>query len=134
VDDDQSKPAEIISQGHGRVIKTIGDEVMFVADSAVDGAPIGLDLPSRIDTDAEFPKVRVGLAYGGVLSRLGDVFGPVVNVAARLTSLARPGSVLVDRGLRDALEGQPGLTLRRLRRVSVRGYARLEPWVLRTDP
>ena len=134
MDDDQSKPAEIISQGHGRVIKTIGDEVMFVADSAVDGARIGLDLASRIDTDAEFPKVRVGLAYGGVLSRLGDVFGPVVNVAARLTSLARPGSVLVDRGLRDALEGQPGLTLRRLRRVSVRGYARLEPWVLRTDP
>ena len=55
------------------------------------------------DPDDEFPEVRAGVAYGDVVSRLGDVFGPTVNIASRLTSVARPGSVLIDRGAHDAL-------------------------------
>lgn len=125
--------AEIIAERHGRVIKTIGDEVLFVADAPVDAAGIAVELAERIDTDAEFPRLRVGMAYGTVLSRLGDVYGPVVNVAARLTSLARAGTVLVDRTLREALAGVPGYKLRRTPRAAVRGYHRLEPWVLRAD-
>jgi adenylate cyclase len=73
----------------------------------------------------------VGLAWGQVLHRLGDVFGPVVNVASRLTSTARPGRVLVDRALAEALEDDDRFRLRRLRRTSVKGYRRLEPWNLR---
>ena len=96
------------------------------------------------------------------MSRLGDVFGPTVNIAARLTSVARPGTVVVDRGLHDALSppeedsespssddlpgaadapddpaadepdtDAPSYRLKRLRRVSVKGYARLEAWRLR---
>jgi adenylate cyclase len=61
------------------------------------------------------------------------VYGPVVNVAARLTSVARPGSVVADREFAAALGGESGLQLRRIRRVSVRGYRSLEPWVLRRD-
>ena len=57
------------------------------------------------DPDDEFPEVRAGVAYGDVVSRLGDVFGPTVNVASRLTSIARPGSVLIDQGAHDALTG-----------------------------
>ncbi|MGH3716911.1 MAG: adenylate/guanylate cyclase domain-containing protein [Micromonosporaceae bacterium] len=124
--------AEIIAERHGRVIKTIGDEVLFVADAPADAAAIAIELAGRIDTDEEFPRLRVGMAYGQVLSRLGDVYGPVVNVAARLTSLARPGTVLVDRALHEALAEVPDFSFRRLRRVAVRGYARMEPWVLRT--
>jgi adenylate cyclase len=75
--------------------------------------------------------VRVGLAYGPVLSQLGDVYGPVVNVAARLTSVARPETVVVDRELAAALESDSDLQLRKIRRVTVRGYRRLEPWALR---
>ncbi|MGH3658274.1 MAG: adenylate/guanylate cyclase domain-containing protein [Micromonosporaceae bacterium] len=127
----EATATEIVTERHGRVVKTIGDEVLFVADTPEAGAAIGLRLAGRVDVDEKFPAVRAGLAYGGVLSRLGDVYGPVVNVAARLTSLARPGTVLVDRGMRDALDDVPGYDLRRLRRVAVRGYAKLEPWVLR---
>ena len=83
------------------MIKTIGDEVLFVADDPLDAARIALAW-SR-PGDAEFPEVRVGLAYGDVVSRLGDVYGPVVNLASRLTSVARPGRVLVDRAMRDVL-------------------------------
>ena len=57
------------------------------------------------DADDAFPQVRAGVAYGDVVSRLGDVFGPTVNIASRLTSLARPGTVVLDDGAHDALAG-----------------------------
>ena len=125
--------AAVVAEGHGRVIKTIGDEVLFVADTPRQGADIALELAARGDLDEDFPTVRAGLAYGPVLTHLGDVYGSVVNVAARLTSVARPGSVVVDRELAAALDGESGLLPRRIRRVSVRGYRSLEPWVLQRD-
>ncbi|MEJ7794140.1 MAG: adenylate/guanylate cyclase domain-containing protein [Nocardioides sp.] len=149
----------------GRVIKTIGDEVLFVVDDAWAATEVALLLTGRGEDDEdEFPRVRAGIAYGPVTRRLGDVFGPTVNIASRLTSVARPGTVLVDRGAFDVLTGQdlppstaPGgtplaklvdraadeladlspfaehgdLKFRRLRRVSVKGYRHLEPWLVR---
>jgi adenylate cyclase len=125
----------------GRVIKTIGDEVLFVHDDPRQAAEIALVLTARgEDEDDSFPSVRAGVAYGTVVRRLGDVFGPTVNIAARLTSLARPGAVIADHGLHDLLcrdHGNPetradDLVFRRLRRTSVKGYSRLESWVVRT--
>jgi len=116
----------------GRVIKNIGDEVLFVADDVAAAAEAALLMTARgSDGDDAFPAVRAGLAYGDVVSRLGDVFGPTVNVAARLTSIARPGTVLVDVGAHEALAGDEGLELRRLRRTSVKGYPHLRSWALR---
>jgi len=156
----------------GRVIKTIGDEVLFVTDDPVSAAEVALIVTERgEDADDEFPRVRAGIAYGDVVSRLGDVYGPNVNIAARLTSVARPGSVLVDRGAYEILSGPiaedsvdttelpapgegPSLSkildraadelaqfspytqagdyrFRRLPRKAVKGYSRLEPWLLR---
>jgi len=127
----------------GRVIKNIGDEVLFVAEDLTAAADAALTMTARgADPDDRFPEVRAGIAYGDVVARLGDVFGPTVNIAARLTSVARPGSVLIDRGAHDALTGDVedqghdvrehgGFSLRRMRRTSVKGYSRLESWVLR---
>ena len=127
----------------GRVIKNIGDEVLFVADDVAQAADAALIMTARgSDPDDRFPEVRAGVAYGDVVSRLGDVFGPTVNVASRLTSIARPGSVLVDQGAHDALTGDTedqgheerehaGFSFRRMRRTSVKGYSRLQSWVLR---
>ena len=90
----------------GRVIKTIGDEVLYVADDPAAAVEVALALTGRgEDDDDPFPRVRAGVAHGEVTSRLGDVFGPTVNIASRLTSLARPGAVLVDRGAFEALTG-----------------------------
>jgi adenylate cyclase len=86
--------------------------------------------------------VRAGVAYGEVVNRLGDVFGPVINVAARLTSVARPGTVLVDERAYRALSGEThdeevdesstaAYSFRRIRRLSVKGYSRLRAWVVR---
>jgi adenylate cyclase len=131
VDHFEERALEIISAHDGRIIKTIGDELLFVADRPEDIALIGLELTEEGLHDEEFPEVRVGLAWGSALARLGDVLGPVVNVASRLTSTSRPGRVLVDRALADQLRDSEHFKLRRLRRTSVRGYRKLEPWSLR---
>src|SRR4029077_20848800 len=111
--------------------KTIGDEILFVADEPESVARIGLELVEERLRDVDFPELRVGLAWGPALARLGDVLGPVVNVASRLTSTSRPGRVLVDRALAEQLKDDDAFKLRRLRRTSVKGYRHLEPWNLR---
>ena len=87
---------DIISVGGGRVVKTVGDEIMFLADTPEDGAQIAVSLAETITESPALPPVRVGLAWGSMFSRYGDVFGPTVNLAARMESVARPGTVVVD--------------------------------------
>jgi adenylate cyclase len=131
IDDFEARALEIIGAHDGRIIKTIGDEILFVADDPESVSRIGLELVEERLRDEDFPELRVGLAWGPALARLGDVLGPVVNVASRLTSTSRPGRVLVDRALAEQLQDNEHFKLRRLRRTSVRGYRKLEPWSLR---
>jgi adenylate cyclase len=131
IDGFEARALEIVTAHDGRIIKTIGDEILFVADEPESIASIGLELVEERRADDNFPELRVGLAWGPALARLGDVLGPVVNVASRLTSTARPNRVLVDRSLAEQLEEDEHFKLRRLRRTSVRGYRKLEPWQLR---
>ncbi len=130
VEDFESTAAEVIARHRGRVVKTVGDGVLFTAGTAIEAVEIGLDMPVAWDAE-ERPPLRVGAAYGRVLTRLGDVYSPVVNLASRLTSIARPGTVLVDRELADFLREDPAYRVRPLRRVSVRGYDHLQPWLVR---
>ncbi|HEX5406671.1 MAG TPA: adenylate/guanylate cyclase domain-containing protein [Pseudonocardiaceae bacterium] len=123
--------SDTIAANHGRVVKTVGDEVLFVADSAADAAEIALCLADPGRTEQGLPTLRVGLAMGQVLSRFGDVYGSVVNLAARLTALARPGTVLVDKELADALITNEAYQLRQRRATAVRGYHHLRSWSLR---
>lgn len=122
--------SEVIASGGGRIIKTVGDEVLFVADDAGTAADIALDLQERVRAESALPDLRIGLAAGQVLVRYGDVYGEVVNIAARLTSHAKPDTVLVDREVAEALEGDERFALRPLRTLSVRGYRHLHPWLL----
>ncbi len=133
VDDFEAESLSIITELRGRIVKTIGDEVMYAADDPADAVEIALQLAERHEHDESFPELRVGVAWGDVVAHWGDVFGPSVNVAARLTSLARPGKVLIDRELADSVRDNPGYILRRLRRTSVKGYRRLEPWSVRRE-
>ncbi|WP_370943863.1 adenylate/guanylate cyclase domain-containing protein [Amycolatopsis sp. cg5] len=125
---------EVIAEHHGRVVKMIGDEVLFVCDSPADAAEIALTLSERTAEDEELPAVRAGLASGRVLSRFGDVYGSVVNLAARLTSIARPGTILIDKELAGSLADEPAYEVRSRRPVSVRGYNRMRPSALRRAP
>ncbi len=126
----ESMAAEVITTNSGRLIKTLGDEVLFVAAEPPAAAAIGLGLLDAVNATGDQPDLRIGMARGNVLSRFGDVYGPVVNIASRLTSAAKPGTVLVDRELAATLANEPGLRLNRLRPKSVRGYSHLSSWRL----
>jgi adenylate cyclase len=127
----ESGSAGVVAEHGGRVVKTIGDETMFVVRDPRAGAELALGLLDWADAEDDVPALRIGLACGPVVARLGDVYGPVVNIAARLTSVARPGRIVVDRELAGRLEDEDDLRVRRVRRRSVQGYARLEPWSLK---
>jgi adenylate cyclase len=86
-----------------RFIKTIGDAVMFVCPDPVPLLDVVLKLVEVVDTDNDFPRLRAGVASGMAVSRAGDWFGSPVNVASRVTGVARPGTVLVADSVWDAL-------------------------------
>lgn len=88
-----------------QLVKTIGDAAMLASpdpDSLLDAS---FELVAAADSEGrDFPQLRVGLAWGAALSRAGDWFGRPVNLADRVTAVARPGSVLVTNELRDAAD------------------------------
>jgi len=127
----ESVVTDLITEHSGRVVKTIGDEIFFVVDDPIEAAWLGVELTEQHEHDPAFPNVRVGMAYGDLLNRLGDVFGPVVNMASRLTSVARPGRAVVDQRLAELARDTTGIRLRRMRRMSVKGFETVEPWSLK---
>lgn len=109
----------------GRVIKNLGDEIMFVIEDPIAAAEAALRLIDLADADETLPPMHAGLAYGTVLERGGDVYGPVVNVAARLSSLARKGTIRVDQALAGELAGAEQFALSTRTPRHVRGYLQL---------
>lgn len=123
--------SDVVTAHGGRVIKTVGDEVLFVAIGAPPAAAIAIDLVEAMAEDDVLPDVRVGMAGGPVISRLGDVFGTTVNRASRLTAVARPRTVLVDDSMAALLATTSGFEMSALRRRTLRGIGPVTPWVLR---
>lgn len=117
----------------GRVVKTLGDGVLFTTTSTVDAVEVALQTVQAHLEDDELPSVRAGVATGPVLERLGDVYGDPVNLASRLCDEARPSSLLVDRAAAADLEQVQGLQVRSLERRSVRGFRSLHPFLVRRD-
>ena len=126
----ESRCAEIISIGGGRLVKTVGDEVLYNAETPEAGAEIALALAETIAADEVLPQARVSVVWGRVLSRMGDIYGPTVNLAARLTALADPGTVLVDEGTAEALEVTEDYLLVPQPPRLVRGFGEVSPHML----
>lgn len=99
----ETTAADLVAANGGRLIKTLGDEVLFAADDAATAAEIGLRLIETMANDDTMPELRVGIAFGTVTTRMGDVFGTTVNLASRLTSIAPRDAVLVDSALAEEL-------------------------------
>jgi adenylate cyclase len=126
----ETTTGEIVAEAGGRIVKTLGDELLFVAPTPSAAADIGLRIADRFNEAPDFPKVRVGLAYGEVIQRLGDVFGTPVNMAARLTSAAYPGTVLAGPALAAALPRET-YDVSSLRPRPLQGLGRVKPYLLR---
>lgn len=144
----ETTAADQVAAYGGRLIKTLGDEVLFVADDPGTAAEIGIRLIETMTGDEMMPALRVGMAFGTVTTRMGDVFGTTVNLASRLTSIAPRDSVLVDGDFAEAL-GEAGdaplseadaadaaegakyrFALQPMWRRPVRGLGVVEPWLL----
>jgi len=131
VDRFESTAYDIVGSLGGRVVKMIGDEVMFAVERIDLGAEIALSLAEAYHDDESLSDVRVGLAVGPALEREGDLFGPTVNLASRIVSIAYAGSVVVSGEIHDALMEDPGLRWRSLRSRHLKDIGRVQLWALR---
>jgi class 3 adenylate cyclase len=102
----------------GRVVKLIGDAVMYVVTDESAALGIALDVIAVVSESPRVPPVRGGVAAGGVLTRNGDVFGPVVNLAARAVKMAAAGEVVAP----VAVASAAGIEAEPLGRHQLRGF------------
>jgi adenylate cyclase len=121
----------VVADRGGRVVKMIGDEIMFYAQDAGTAADISYALIEALAAVEDMPAVHAGVATGPVLLRFGDVYGSTVNIAARLTGIARPDSLLVDKTTADALADDGRFTIKQTRARRVSGYRHLQPFSVR---
>ncbi len=89
--------ASAVAEPPVRLVKTIGDAAMLVSTEAEAALDAALRLVEASEQAGdEFPQLRAGLARGGAVTQTGDYYGPPVNLAHRVTAIAKPGSVLAD--------------------------------------
>jgi adenylate cyclase len=122
---------DVVPAHGGRVVKMIGDEVMFLHEEPRESAALALDLAERFRDDPNLSDVRVGLASGPVLERDGDVYGHVVNLANRIVSIAYPATVVVSEELAAELRDSDEFTLRTLRSHYLRDIGKVQLFTLR---
>jgi len=121
---------DVVSRAGGRVIKSIGDSVLFTVEDATRGMEIAEGIINVIGRDPRMPDVRLGLASGSVVQRMGDVFGPPVNMAARLTAVARRNRIVIDAATAKLLPDDL-FESRRMPARPVRGFGIVEPLTVR---
>jgi class 3 adenylate cyclase len=94
IGDFEAMASDLVTARGGRLVKLIGDQAMFVVGDPAAACAVGLALAGAVADHPVLPEVRVGIAGGEVLSRDGDCFGPVVNLAARLVKAGPPGALV----------------------------------------
>jgi len=125
---------DIIAIHGGRVIKMIGDEVMFAVGDPVAACHLALGIAEACEADALIPSARVGVAQGETLRQEADLFGPTVNLASRLVNLANPGTVVISDELASSVVDEAGFVVRSIRPRRLRGIGTVQLHVLRRSP
>ncbi len=122
---------DTVAEHGGRVVKTIGDEILYSAPDAGTAVRIALTILAAVEEDDDLPGARAGVDCGHVLTRDGDVFGPVVNAASRIVDRARPGSALTTDAVHERLAEEPGLEWRPLGIRRLKGLGAAPLWRVR---
>ncbi|WP_221934868.1 adenylate/guanylate cyclase domain-containing protein [Georgenia yuyongxinii] len=128
---------DVITSRGARVVKTIGDAVLYIADDLPTAADVATELVAALQAEEDMLPVRASMVWGGVLSRNGDVFGPTVNLASRLVDVAPTGTVLMDKATADAMAASPAArryTMVPHQGVEVKGLGEVRPIELRRLP
>jgi len=121
---------DIITGNGGRVINYIGDAVFFVADDIYTGAQVSLALAEHGKTGICGP-ARVGMVWTRVLITHGDVFGPGVNLASRITGVADPNEVFIGPAAAARLKHSPEFSVVAQPAFEARGIGPVQPYRLR---
>jgi adenylate cyclase len=122
----ESRTSDLVTGHGGRVIKSLGDEVLYVTDAPVTAANIALEIVEKVRRRT-ISGIRVGLEHGSVITHAGDVFGDTVNLASRLTTMAEPNHILLGPALAKTLAQYPAFRLAALQAVDVRGFGMTTP-------
>jgi adenylate cyclase len=101
--------SDVVLADGGRVVKFIGDEVMWVSSTPEQLVQVAFDLVEHPRARDASLQVRAGLGFGSVLAIGGDYFGTAVNLAARLVAAAAPGQILAAADVRDELGDRPAI-------------------------
>jgi adenylate cyclase len=130
----ESRATKILASYDGRLVKFIGDAVMFITANCADAVAAALDMVEAFGAELTGVAPRGGIAAGAVLARGGDFFGPVVNLAARIADIAVPGEVLIAGSVRDALNTSAAECSPAGRRM-LKGFAQpVELWAVSRCP
>jgi adenylate cyclase len=121
IDAFESVSSQVVADSHAHLIKTIGDEVLFTTADPTAATGAAFALHARAHSHPDLPELRIGIATGPVLHRMGDVFGSTVNLASRLTALARPGTTRVDAATARVLSTDAAIVIRQTAPQRLRG-------------
>ena len=133
LEDFENTARDVITSRGARVVKTIGDAVMYIADDLLVAAEVVTALVDELQAGPDMILVRASLVQGRVVSRSGDVFGPPVNLASRLVGTAEPGGIRMDEATAMAIASGPGADRYRVQschEVVAKGLGNITPWSL----
>jgi len=114
----------VIAARDARLVKMIGDEVMYVATDAVVAAEIALDLRDAVAAHPVLAHLRGGLVFGAVVAQDGDYYGPEVNLASRIVGEAGPGEILASAAVAKALAAEHRIVTAAQGERNMRGFER----------
>ena len=138
LEDFENTARDVITSRGARVVKTIGDAVMYISDDLLIAADVVTALVDELQKGPDAIRVRASLVEGRVISRSGDVFGPTVNLASRLVEAAEPGGIRLDESTAMAILRSPEAARYRVgqcHEVVAKGLGQIVPWSLeRTSP
>ena len=120
--------SDIISRHQGKIIKTIGDEVMCTFASAYQAIHAAIGMHKALDTLPPIPlkkpispSIRIGLHMGPVIWQGGDIFGDAVNVAARMVTMAKPRQIITTQQTIDELPENAAVDIKCIDKTTIKG-------------
>jgi len=125
--------ADIINSSGGRVVKIMGDIVVWVTPHAHTSADIALRL-AALDQTGFDGQLQVAVTWCRVMTLHGDLFGPGVNLAARLVEVAPAGEVLIDDAAASQFVRDPRYTITPQPELEIKGLGLVRPWILKAAP
>lgn len=124
VDTFEADAFDAVTEAGGQVVKTIGDAVMFSIRDTPAAADLAIDLVDRFSHADHVTELRAGLATGPVIEKEGDLFGPTVNLASRLTGVAYPSAVVVSESMAKDLGNDERFFLSKIPAQNLKGIGR----------